>query len=83
MNNTFFKNLKHIYSSIKARILTHDPKFQPDQWVWGLNTIYTTTHIHIPNFHTQDRSKEKNKIERKRACCIEARLLPTIIFQTV
>ena len=58
-----FVILKHIYSNNKARILTHAPTSQPDQWVWGLNTIYTTTHIHIPD--RQDRSEEKNKIERK------------------
>ena len=45
----FFFNLKHIYSNIKARIFTHAPTSQPDQWVWGLDTIYTTTHIHIPD----------------------------------
>ena len=32
-----------IYLNIKARVLTHAPTSQHDLWVWGLNTIYTTT----------------------------------------
>ena len=43
-----FSNFEHINSIIEARILTNVPSFQPDQWVWGLNTKYTHTHIHIP-----------------------------------
>ena len=36
-------------SIIKARILTNVPTSQFDQWVWDLNTIYTNTHIYIPD----------------------------------
>ena len=58
---TFFFHLKHIYSNIKARILTHAPTSQPDQWVWGLNTLYTTTHIHIPERRSYTRKKRREK----------------------
>ena len=45
---------------------------------YGVLILYTQPHTFTfqIDFHTQDRSEEKNKIERKRACCIEARLLP-------
>ena len=43
VKNDFYKK---ICSIIKARIFTNAPTSQTDQWVWGLDTIYTHKHIH-------------------------------------
>lgn len=57
---------------LKPRFLTNVLTFQPNQWVWGLNSSYKNTHIYIPDrLHVQDRSKEKNKRDKIYSDCLK------------